>query len=975
MPQTPTLREPLRVGLLVDSLSQPQWVRRIISEITTSSIASTVLVVRNRRREQEQESLFERLWKRRSYLLYAVYTKLDSRLSSVGLDAFQEVSVEDLLAGVPVIEVEPISQKFTDRLGDEDLKLIRAYNLDVALRFGFRILKGEVLKIAKYGIWSYHHDDGLVYRGGPPGFWEVMKDDPITGSMLQILTEELDNGNVIYRSWASTINRFSVKKNNNNYYWKSCAFVMRKLEELYESNPAFLESQQHPPSAAPYSHGLYKTPTNSEMFSLSVGLARRAAVRLIEKVSFSETWSLAYRFRLDPTDLNNTFYKFKYLLPPRGRFWADPFPVQVGHNYFVFFEEFLYDQNKAHISVIELQKGRKPTEPVKVLERPYHLSYPFVFAFQGSHYMIPETGSNNTVELYRCRSFPDQWEFETVLLDANNPTDATLAEIEGRWWMFVNIEEPGVSVNCEELHLFYSDSPFGPWKPHRRNPVRSDVRNSRPAGRLFWGSNSLYRPAQDCSRRYGYATAINEVKRITCEDYLEEEVSRITPDWDRNVVGTHTLNQTGDLTVIDCLIKRTRLQHRSVVREVQGKRQPRVHAEKENVLQLIHSFIQGGSERQMIQLTRLLLESGRYRVHVACLRRGGVLLAEVDKFGLSEISEYPLTSFYDVNMMRQLLRFSAFLKEHDIRLIQTHDYYSNIFGMAGAELARVPVRIASRRETSGMRTSAQKRVERLAFGLAHTIVTNAEAVKEHLVKEGVAKDKINVIYNGLDLDRLAPRPMSHADTLALLGLPAPLASSHRKFVTIVANLQHDVKDHPMFLRAAQRIHKVMPETAFVVAGEGGLIESARALAHELGIGAESFFLGPCEHVPELLSISDVCVLTSKAEGFSNAILEYMAAARPVVATDVGGAREAIIEGETGYLVSSGDDRRMAQRIVELLRDPDQAHVMGENGRRVVAEKFSCAAQLQKTEAIYGDLLSRNQGAAVLRPGGAPTKTH
>ena len=918
-------------------------------------------MVRNRRGEQEQEGLLRRLWKRRNHWLYATYTKLDSQLSRVNSDAFQKVSVADLLACVPILDLEPISQKFTDRFRDEDLEQIRAYDLDVALRFGFRILKGEALQIAKYGVWSYHHDDGLIYRGGPPGFWEVMKDDPVTGSMLQILNEDLDNGKVIYRSWASTINRFSVKKNNNNYYWKSSAFVMRKLRELHENGHIFHESEESGVASKPYSRRLYKTPTNSEMFSLSLGLARRAAVRMIEKGLHSETWSLAYRFRLDPSDLNNTFYKFKYLLPPPGRFWADPFPVQVGENYFVFFEEFLYDQNKAHISVIELQKGRKPAEPVKVLERPYHLSYPFLFAYQGSHYMIPETGSNNTVELYRCRSFPDKWEFETVLLEANNPTDATLAEIEGRWWMFVNIEEPGVSVNWEELHLFYSASPFGPWKPHRRNPVRSDVRNSRPAGRLFWSGNSLYRPAQDCSRRYGYATAINEVKRITCDSYLEEEVSRITPDWDRSVVGTHTLNKTGDLTVIDCLIKRTILQHRSVVRDVQGNGRPRVHAEKENVLQLIHSFIQGGSERQMIQLTRLLLESGRYRVHVACLQRGGVLRAEVDKLGLSEIPEYPLRSFYDGNMIRQLLRFSAFLKEHDIHLIQTHDYYSNIFGMAGAELARVPVRIASRRETSGMRTSTQKKVERLAFSLAHVIVTNAEAVREHLVKEGVAKDKITVVYNGLDLDRLAPRPMSRAGAFALLGLSASLASGQRKFVTIVANLQHDVKDHPMFLRAAQRIHKVMPEATFLMAGEGELIESARALAEELEIAGDIFFLGRCEHVPELLSISDVCVLSSKAEGFSNAILEYMAAARPVVATDVGGVREAITDGQTGYLVASGDDGAMAERILALLRDPEGARVMGARARRIVEEKFSCESQLNKTEALYERLLARRLG--------------
>ena len=123
-----------------------------------------------------------------------------------------------------------------------------------------------------------------------------------------------------------------------------------------------------------------------------------------------------------------------------------------------------------------------------------------------------------------------------------------------------------------------------------------------------------------------------------------------------------------------------------------------------------------------------------------------------------------------------------------------------------------------------------------------------------------------------------------------------------------------------------------------------------------------FFTGRCERVGDLLSVSDVCALSSKAEGFSNAILEYMAAARPVVTTDVGGAREAVEEGETGYVVAPGDDEAMAARVVELLRDPERARRMGERGRRVVEEKFSCEAQLARTEALYESLLEKRSPA-------------
>jgi glycosyltransferase involved in cell wall biosynthesis len=161
----------------------------------------------------------------------------------------------------------------------------------------------------------------------------------------------------------------------------------------------------------------------------------------------------------------------------------------------------------------------------------------------------------------------------------------------------------------------------------------------------------------------------------------------------------------------------------------------------------------------------------------------------------------------------------------------------------------------------------------------------------------------------------------------------------------------------MFLRAAARVRAAVPDAGFAIAGEGELMEELRQLATELGIKDDVFFLGRCDKVAELLFASDVGVLSSKAEGFANAILEYMAAGLPVVATDVGGAREAIAEGETGYLVTSGDDVKMAQRIIEVLNDPSRARAMGQRGKSIAAERFSCDRHLQNTLELYDELLS------------------
>jgi len=376
---------------------------------------------------------------------------------------------------------------------------------------------------------------------------------------------------------------------------------------------------------------------------------------------------------------------------------------------------------------------------------------------------------------------------------------------------------------------------------------------------------------------------------------------------------------------------------------------------KRKVLQLIGSFHQGGSELQAVQLARLLHDSGRYQLHVACLDPGGVLREEINRLGIGEIPEFRLTSFYDRNAVNQLRRFSRLLREREIDIIQTHDFYTNVFGMAAGRLARVPARIAARRETSGWRTSAQKFVERAAYSMAHAVVANAEAVRDQLIKEGVGRDKIAVIYNGLDYKRVTPdAQLSRQEKLALLGLPQ---ADGRRFITIVANLRHAVKDHSMFLRAARRVREAVPQACFVIAGEGPLIDDVRAFAGQLGLDHNLFFLGRCEHVAELLSISDVCVLSSKAEGFSNAILEYMAASRPAVVTDVGGAREAVIEGESGFLVRACDDEQMGARIITLLLDPQKSLSMGRRARAIVEEKFSLQVQLERTERLYDRLLA------------------
>ena len=548
--ESTTSKGPLRVALLLDSFNQPKWVFNIIRDIQASSIADISLVIKNEATLDQPQNRVRSYWKNRKYLLYALYNRIDARVRLTEEDAFEEIDSQELLADCPVVGVMPVMKKFSDWFPPEAIESIREYDLDVAISFGFRILRGEALKIARHGVWSYHHGDNLVNRGGPAGFWEVMEGSAITGSVLQVLSEDLDNGEILDRTWIRTRDRYSVRVSRNNLYLRSSSFVMRRLMKLYESGQGAAEKN----SFRPYYNRLHKTPTNAEVLPKLIQLSLNYAASKVESLLFFEQWTIAYRFRTSSTDPNNSFYRFHHLVPPKDKFWADPFPVRFQDKYFVFFEEYLYKDDKAHISVMELgQLGAG--EPIPVLRRDYHLSYPFIFHWNNRHYMIPETAANKTVELYSCETFPETWKLETVLFEDVAARDATLFELDGLWWMFVAIADTNSS---DELSIFFSSSPLGPWKPHKQNPVKSDVRNSRPAGRPFFWNGDLFRPAQDSSRRYGYAITINEIVRLTPTEFVEQEISKILPQWRKDLLGTHTINICDDLTVIDCLLARRR---------------------------------------------------------------------------------------------------------------------------------------------------------------------------------------------------------------------------------------------------------------------------------------------------------------------------------------------------------------------------------------------------------------------------------
>ena len=559
-------RPPLRVGVLLDEMVAPQWAAAVLREIRESDYANLVLVVRNAA-ARERRTLRERLALRRRTFLYDLYTSRDDARHTSPTDPFHPVDLVPLLDGVAALEIIPSMTVHTDAFSDADVERIGSYQLDVALRFGFRILKGRALGIARFGVWSYHHGDNARYRGSSPGFWEVHDDASVTGTVLQVLSEALDDGRLLYRSYAST-NRYSVRKNRNGYYWKAAAFVGRKLRDVHRRGAAGLESHTSGTEGwSGYGQRLYLRPTNREMVRFLARIGRRRLAAAAATRLTRDQWSIAYHFAPgadrvhdDASEVwvpSGTLYRMRALVPPADRFWADPFPLRVDGRYWVLFEELRYATGRGVIAAVELGRDGMVGEPVTVLERPYHLSYPYLFSWRGEIYMVPESAENQTVELYRATRFPYEWQPECTLLSNVRAQDASLFEYEGRWWMYVSINEAGAPPD-DELHLYHADTPLGPWRAHPLNPIKSDVRSSRPAGRPFVHAGSLYRPAQDCALRYGHAMRVHRVDRLDDTGYAETEVSYIGPDWAPGLLATHTLNAHAGLTMVDAQRRRPR---------------------------------------------------------------------------------------------------------------------------------------------------------------------------------------------------------------------------------------------------------------------------------------------------------------------------------------------------------------------------------------------------------------------------------
>ena len=248
-----------------------------------------------------------------------------------------------------------------------------------------------------------------------------------------------------------------------------------------------------------------------------------------------------------PRDLGG----FEAIAAPAGHFYADPFVLASGDHTYLYVEDWLPETQRGAISVLEVgSDGRPRGRARRVLERPYHLSYPFVFEHGDQTYLVPESSADQTVELYRGVALPDRWEPLGPILRDIRAIDPTVLEHDGRLWLFAGVAMPGASP-WDELWLWSAPTLDGPWVAHPANPIVSDARSARPAGRILLRDGVLYRPSQDCAPTYGRRIVINRIDVLSPTDYHETPVATIEPRGIRGLSRTHGYDATAGLEVID----------------------------------------------------------------------------------------------------------------------------------------------------------------------------------------------------------------------------------------------------------------------------------------------------------------------------------------------------------------------------------------------------------------------------------------
>jgi hypothetical protein len=455
-------------------------------------------------------------------------------------------NAEGMLDSVPV----DIAHQGTNLLGMagngvESLgPLLTAMRPDLVLTLGMAPPVESPSPDSGFGLWQLDASITDDKAAGIPLLAPVLRHEFATAIELEL---ECEGGTTVSaeKSWGAT-KPGSFHLQREEAFKKMPALLLRVLRrfaggrlDVPASHSAILRMVEPAGALGPFPGAR----------ALTIALPHTARWQWQKKLRSEEPWFVALRSdqtRLDPEAPSADAKKL--VVSPKGTYWADPCAVGDGDRSFLFVEEFTTERKRGVIACIELLDNDRAVRIGVALDEPWHLSYPQPFNWEGKWYMTVESKAAQRVSLYVADAFPLGWTHFLDLVQGRRCVDPTLHHHDGHWYLFANASESGGST-WDELFLFVSEHLYGPFQPHPCNPILSDVRRARPAGRLFTHGGRLIRPSQDCARSYGAAIVFNEVMELSPTGYRERPLSRLDPS--PGLDGCHTYNVTDGTEVID----------------------------------------------------------------------------------------------------------------------------------------------------------------------------------------------------------------------------------------------------------------------------------------------------------------------------------------------------------------------------------------------------------------------------------------
>ena len=537
----------MRIGILIKDFAQlSNWELRIIDNIKNDSSLELSLLIKDGR-SLKGRFPFKTII---SKVIFKIQKYIERRFLFKEKYTVKKEYIINYLKNIDTIDVKPQKKNFVDYFDKSDCIDIKKYDLDIILRHNFGIIRGEILNSSKYGIWSFHHGDNKINRGGPPGFWEIVLNQKFIGVTLQKLTPELDGGIVIDQAYFNK--HWSYIKTKDLIFEGSVSLLFKNIKNLSQNQIKYKKSEL-------YYNKLYKHPNIFYVFKYLVYFYGTLFKKIFQfflsklfKIRFYK-WSL---FIGKGVFLNSTLYRVKPVEMPKGEYWADPFIHKFNNELYVFFENFSYKENKGKISCGKIINS-KVVDVVDVLNLKYHLSFPFLFEEEGSLFMIPETNQNKRLEIYKCVDFPKKWELYSTAFEGEIIADSHVYKENDNLWLFLNKAPNSILPIDNELYIYKIDSlKLNTITPHSQNPVIIDSRVARNAGGVFEYNGIFYRPSQaNIEGIYGKNLNINEIKKINIDEYEEKTSVIVKPNFLDNIRSVHHVTQSEEYFIIDAAFK------------------------------------------------------------------------------------------------------------------------------------------------------------------------------------------------------------------------------------------------------------------------------------------------------------------------------------------------------------------------------------------------------------------------------------